>query len=67
MRDLFNVRQEKLDREMAQPSGYCDRCGCEIYSDDELYNYGGLCVECWINEVKEEAEAEWEDDEDGEN
>lgn len=67
MRDLFNVRQEKLDREMATPSGYCDKCGIEIYSDDELYNYGGLCVECWIDEVTPEAEDEWEEMEDGED
>lgn len=67
MRDLFNVRQDKLDREMVQPSGYCDKCGCEIYSDDELYIYGGLCVECWIDEVTREAKDEWEEMDDGED
>lgn len=63
----IEIRQEILDRQMATPSGYCDKCGIEIYSDDELYNYGGLCVECWIDEVTQDAEDEWEKMDDGED
>ena len=37
------------DPQRAAPSGYCRRCGGEIYSDEELYEYDGLCAECFTH------------------
>ena len=36
------------DPQRAAPVGYCRRCSGEIYYDEELYEYDGLCAECWL-------------------
>lgn len=43
------------DPQRAEPSGYCTVCGGEIYSDEELYDFDGLCAYCHArqNEVLE--------------
>ena len=36
------------DPQRATPTAYCPVCGGEIYSDEELYEYDGLCAECYV-------------------
>ena len=56
--EIWNVRQDLLDREQAPVMARCWCCGTEIYSMRDVELYDGLCEECWM-------ETEEEEDEDG--
>ena len=45
--DFAEAWNNAHDPQRATPSGYCRRCGGEIYSDEEVYEYDGLCAECF--------------------
>ena len=40
------------DPQRAEPSGYCRECGGEIYSDEALYEYDGLCELCHLKALE---------------
>lgn len=46
------------DPQRAAPIAYCPVCGGEIYSEDELYEFDGLCSYCAVrkSEALEESE-----------
>lgn len=61
MRNCSESYDERHDRQRAAPSGHCAVCGGEIYSDDELYVFDGLCYDCYrdyLRGVQEEADGE---------
>ena len=43
---IVELKQELLDPEMAQPVGFCRRCGGEIYTREALERQAGLCRTC---------------------
>lgn len=49
------------DPQRATPTAYCPVCGGEIYSDEELYEYDGLCAECYVRRERC-GNCKWHDD-----
>ena len=47
---IIEVRQTLLDPEMATVLDRCRRCGTEIYSEEALRRYDGLCEACFREE-----------------
>jgi hypothetical protein len=62
MRDCSESYDERHDRQRAAPSGYCSICGGEIYSDDEMYLFDGLCYDCYREVARTKAEEEDDDE-----
>lgn len=51
------------DVQAAEPAGYCEECGGEVWDGERLYHWGGkrVCRECFTSGVC--ALAEWHTEE----
>jgi hypothetical protein len=52
---LHKKKKAKKSDKTKEEKYYCSVCGCEI-DEDEFESFGGMCWECWDDQMTEKSE-----------